>query len=256
MRPAVRFLLLGAGLFAILPRGGGLPPAGRPLPADGEEALARAAAELQLDRDDAVIARRLQRNAEFLCLDAGGADLGLETSDLVVQRRLATRLRLAIEAQGRAAEPSDDELRAWVDAHRARYELPARVALTHVFFGGARRGAAAAADARRARVVLRRGGTVRGDALPIPGTLAPLSAEQLAGLLGDEVARAAFALPPGVWSAPVRSPFGLHLLRVTARYPARLPALETIRATAREDLLAERSAAALSAALRALRAGG
>jgi peptidyl-prolyl cis-trans isomerase C len=230
---------------------------------DDESLLARAAAALDLQRDDAVVARRLIRDARFLeamADDAAALDaatgLGFAASDLVVQRRLASRLRMAIEAAARAAEPGDAELRAYVAAHADRFAVPARAQVTQVFLSRARRGAALDADARRARRHLHAGMAVDGDPLPLPAALPPLSAAELAALLGGEVADAAFRLPLGEWGAPVASPFGLHVLRVESRRPARLPALGEVRAAAREAVLAERADAAVAAALRALRAGG
>ena len=128
--------------------------------------------------------------------------------------------------------------------------------MTQIFFSRARRGAALAADARRARGQLRAGVAVVGDALPVPSALPPLSAAELAGLLGDDVARAAFAAPLGEWSAPVASPFGAHLLRVESRQAAQVPELDAVRTAAREDLLAARADAAVAAARRELSGGG
>lgn len=258
MRLALRFAALGALLFAVLHGRSPLPRAagqgeGEGRATDEDVVLARAAAALDLARGDAVIARRLRRNAEFL---GAPADPGLAGSDLVVQRRLASRLRLAIEAGARAAEPSDDELRAWIAAHPGRFALPARLRVTQVFFSRDRRGAALAADAERARARLRAGDAVAGDPLPLPAALPSLSAAELASLLGEAVASAAAAAPIGEWSAPVASPFGLHLLRVESRQTPPPAALDAVRAAAREELLAARAAAALAAALRELRAGG
>ena len=230
---------------------------------DDELLLARAAAMLDLHRDDAVVARRLIRDARFL--EATGDDaaalgaataLGLDASDLVVQRRLASRLRLAIEGDARAAEPSDEALRAYLAAHAERFAVPARAQVTQVFLSRARRGAALAADAARTRERLRAGLAIAGDALPVPSALPPLGERELAALLGSDVARTAFVAPVGEWSGPVPSPFGLHLLRVESRQPARLPALDEARAAVREGLLADRADAAVAAALRELRTGG
>lgn len=253
MRIALRFALLGLALLLLQPYAAS-PRRAPAAPADAEQVLAVAASALHLGDDDAVIARRLRRNADFLCLDDGAA-FGLADTDLVVQRRLATRLRLAIEAQARAAEPTDDELRAWVESHRAAFATPARVDVTQVFFSRARRGDATARDASRGVAALRRGDAVRGDPLPVPSTLSSFTAEALAALLGADVARAAFASAVGDWTEPVPSPFGLHLLRVTARQSPRLPPLDEIRAAAREQLLAARGEAAVTAALRELRGG-
>jgi PPIC-type PPIASE domain len=261
MRYAIRFLILGAVLYGLLPlaRDQGR---GEGIPADEDALLARAATAIGFRRDDAVIERRLIRNARFLgatddtaaLRDAGA--LELDGSDLVVQRRLATRLRLAIEGGARTGEPSEDALRAYIAAHSDRFVVPARAQVTQIFFSRARRGASLDADARRARARLQSGASVTGDALPLPSVLPPLTESELAAMFGDAVARAAFTAPSGEWSAPVASPYGLHLLRVDARHPSRAPVLDEVRAAAREGVLAARGDAAVAAALRQLRAGG
>ncbi|MEK7786198.1 MAG: peptidylprolyl isomerase [Chloroflexota bacterium] len=48
------------------------------------------------------------------------------------------------------------------------------------------------------------------------------------------------ALAPGAWSAPIRSSFGLHLVRVTERAPGRVPALGEVRGRVLAELQAER----------------
>ena len=256
-RAAWRFAAVGALLFvaqrASMPPPPVVAPAAR---ADDDALLAAAAAALGLDRDDAVVQRQLLRNARFLAGDPAALDdvegLGLEASDLVVQRRLASRLRLALEQQARADEPDDGELAAYVERHRQRFAIPARVQVTQVFVDRAR-GAALEDDARQLRERLRAGADPRGDALPIPAALPPLSATELTGLLGAAVAESAFATPSGEWSAPVASPYGLHLLRVEARQPEALPPLPAIRAAALQGLYDERAAVALADAVRELR---
>lgn len=255
MRRAIQFIVLGAALFAVLQLVS--PGAARRDGAAGndEKALAQAATALDLGARDAVIARRLQRNADFLCLE-DAAPTGMADSDLVVQRRLASRLRLAIEDGARAAEPSDDELRAWIAAHPQQFAAPARAQVTQIFFSRGRRGAALDADARAAAAALRAGAAVAGDPLPLPSALPSLTAVELAAMLGDDVSAVAFALPLGTWSAPVASPYGVHLLRVEARAPAHAPELAAVRAAVREAVLAARADAAVAAAVRELRGGG
>ena len=55
-------------------------------------------------------------------------------------------------------------------------------------------------------------------------------AEDLSADLGEEYSSGVFALEvDGAWHGPIRSFFGVHVVRVTARTEARTPALEDIR---------------------------
>lgn len=259
-RTALRFLLAGAALFALTRIGMPSPAPARADRSD-EELLADAALARGLDRDDAVIQRRLVRNMAFL--DGDGCDppalydeargLGLDSTDLVVRRRLAQRMRFALEAAARAEEPTDAQLSAYLAAHAERFRLPARVSVTQVFLRRER--SAADVAALRARLAAGAAPAGLGDALPLPERLTGASAAQVGAWLGDQVATAAFALPLDTWSAPIDSPYGRHLLRVEARRPSELPPLAAVRSAVREAWLEERGQLAVEAALRAWRAG-
>ena len=54
------------------------------------------------------------------------------------------------------------------------------------------------------------------------------SLEEISRLFGDIFTGALAKLPVGGWSGPVRSGYGLHLVRVSGRVPARRPALDEV----------------------------
>jgi parvulin-like peptidyl-prolyl isomerase len=56
------------------------------------------------------------------------------------------------------------------------------------------------------------------------------------------------------WSGPVESGFGLHLVRVTSRTPARLPPLAEVRDAVERDWLRDRTTRAERTYMAALRA--
>jgi parvulin-like peptidyl-prolyl isomerase len=45
--------------------------------------------------------------------------------------------------------------------------------------------------------------------------------QTVSGQFGKEFARAVFALQPGAWHGPIESAYGLHLVRVSDREPAK-----------------------------------
>jgi len=266
-RAALSYLFAGAALFALgrarSPMIEDAARAGAPqLSASADEVLAAAARARGLDRDDPVVQRRLVGNMAFLDGDDAGAPalydealgLGLQRSDLVVQRRLAQRIRLALEADARAVEPSDEELRRFLDAQPGRFALPERVSVTQVFM---RRGASAAA-VQRTRQQLDAGvdPAELGEALPLPARLALATTQQIDAWLGTAVADAVHVAPLDVWIGPIMSPYGLHWLRVEARTPADVPPLAAVRAAVRDAWLEARAAAAVDAAVRRWRSEG
>jgi len=276
-RRVVHFALLGAVLFVCTrwlgTAGEVRPPATRraldAAAADGtldEEVLYQAALANRLDRDDPVVQARLVRDMRFL--DGGVADgatlyrdaarLGLAADDLVIRRRLVERMRMRLQDSALAAEPGEAELEDYLDTHRERFRIPARVRLTQVFVSRERHGAATDADARRLRDDLTAADVARaaelGDPLPLPADLPSASEQDLARLLGAEFGAAAMRLETGRWQGPLRSPYGLHLVWVHEHTPATDPPLDAVRAAVRAALREERAVAALRAGVAVLRA--
>jgi hypothetical protein len=254
----VRFTLLGALLFALdLARPAEPPPLETTL--DDDALLVREALARDLQRSDDVVRRRLVQNLRFTRPDDTRGDdalveeaiaLGLHESDLVVRRRLAQKMRLLLAARARASEPSDAELRDYLERHAERFTEPERVAVTQLYFREPAR-AEAALEMLAARG---EGVAALGDALPLPRELPPHARTELAARLGPAFAEAAFAGPDARWLGPVASAWGHHLLFVRERTPARRSAFETVRSELREALLAERAEAATRRQLAALRA--
>ena len=82
----------------------------------------------------------------------------------------------------------------------------------------------------------------------------PQTKDELTKSFGASFADAAFAQPVGVWQGPVSSAYGLHLVRIEERIPARLPPLSEIRGRVHDDMMAERLRLAGEAAYRRIAA--
>jgi hypothetical protein len=179
--------------------------------------------------------------------------LGLDRGDVIVRRRLIQKMEFLLEEP--VAEPTDAELDAYLAAHAERYAEPDRVALRHVFVGRDRHGE----DAGRIAAGIRRSllNDADPDALGDPflrgGRFALQNEKEIASIFGASFASQVMDLPAGAWSEPIRSSYGLHLVEVTERLAARLPALDEVRSAVRGDWLTERRAAADREALARLR---
>ncbi|MEZ4408663.1 MAG: peptidylprolyl isomerase [Polyangiales bacterium] len=254
--PALRYLAVGAALFAA-ERAARREPAATPHPVPRSvidearaESLRRGRGEPTPEALSAAVERRLDDEA----LSREAIARGMHRDNPAVRARLAERMRAAIRESLTVEEPDDAALRAWLDAHRDHYRRPSRVAVEHLFFSRARRGANAEADARAALDALRRGATdVSSDPSPLGRGFGPGPEGELVARFGEGLAQRALALPVGVWSEPVESPLGLHLVRVASREGAEAPDFERLREPLRADVMVARRREAEARAVAELR---
>jgi hypothetical protein len=181
--------------------------------------------------------------------------LGLDRGDIIVRRRLVQKMEFLTEGLDPVPEPSDAELQAYLDAHAARWAEPERVTMTHVFVATDRHPDAAPALAAALRTRLAAGEDPAGLGDPfLRGREFPdRSRPELAAVFGPELATAVMALPPGEWSQPLRSSYGLHLVRVAGHAPRRAARLADVRAQVAHEWTVERRAAINAAALADIR---
>jgi hypothetical protein len=181
--------------------------------------------------------------------------LGLDRGDIIVRRRMLQKMEFLMDGLHPIPEPSDAELQAYADAHADRYRTPARVSLTHVFVGRDRHGDRAQEVAEAARTELLAGAdpATLGDPFLRGRVLRGQTEQDLGGIFGPAFARAAMTLPLGEWSRPVTSSYGLHVVQVSKRSEAEVPALARIRAAVRQDWANEQRTAVRQKALAELR---
>jgi hypothetical protein len=181
-------------------------------------------------------------NDEILVREA--VALGLDRGDVVVRRRLIQKMQLLLESTETPPAPTDAELQAYLDAHASRYASPPRVSFTHVFVSTQRAGDRAGGEIEALRTQLEGGAdpATLGDPF-LRGRDFRLHAQgELASIFGAAFAADVMALPEGVWSAPLRSSFGLHLVRISERRAGTPPELAAVREQVEREWRAERRA--------------
>lgn len=215
LHPLARFALLGALIFAAdrwRERASTRPPE-IVLSRDFVEGMrAGLARERGRAPTEAELDARLAEHVRAEALHRVALARGLDRGDGIIRRRLAQKLAYLLEAEADPGPPTEAQLRAHFDAHPERYRDAPRMDLSHRFFSADLRGARAADDARAALASGHPGDPfLRGTDLP------DRTRDEVAGLLGEDVARALDAAPTNTWIGPVASPYGQHLLRVRAR---------------------------------------
>lgn len=176
--------------------------------------------------------------------------LGLDRGDPIVRRRLVEKMRFLAEDLAPIVEPTDAELRAYLDAHADRYATPERLTLSQVFLGETADGA----DVLRERLEAGLDPAEAGRPFVHGTKITDKTRAQLRQLFGGELGRTVATLPPGRWSGPVRSAYGAHLVFVEKRAPAAPPDLDRLRERVRADWTRDRRDAAAQERLEAIEA--
>ena len=147
--------------------------------------------------------------------------LGLQDGDTVVRRRLAQKMEFIVDDATAIAEPTDADLRRTFEAHRQRFDPPARISFTQIYFSPARRGARASADASAVAARLRgdvpRAALDAGDPTILPASVVEQDETSVAAQFGPQFAQSAFAAAKGIWQGPIESAFGVHVVRVSEK---------------------------------------
>jgi hypothetical protein len=164
--------------------------------------------------------------------------LGLDQNDTIVRRRLAQKLEFLIGDTSRIVEPADAELRRFYDANAERFGVEARVSFTQLFFNPEKR-QHAESDARAALVSISGmgadGAAAMGDSILLENEFHEVDEQTVAKMFGADFARAIFLLKPGSWAGPVKSGYGVHLVRVTNLSPATVLSFEEVRPKVLEE---------------------
>ncbi len=229
------------------------------------EAIARGL----LERDGGVQTRLLQK---MLFLEGGtqiedagallsrAVELGLHREDVVVRRILVQKMKLLGSQLDADQRVRADEVAAAYRERRETLRSPERLTLEHVFLSRDRRGSELEREALALRSRLAQDdppaseAIASGDPFPLGHRLERRSQHDLERSFGARFGESAFGLEPGGWSAPIESAYGLHIVRVEAREPGRVPPLEAVADRIRLQLEEQRRAANLEALKTDLRA--
>ncbi len=207
-------------------------------------------------------ARLERRRGAIGVVPVGAVEAGINPSDAEIARHYAAHrtvftvperrvIKYAVigSEQVTAAAPTEAEIAA-VYRNTPRYQQREARTLQSVTFTGANAQATAQAFAQRVR-----GGTAFLDAARQAGyapgdvTFANRSQAQFAGLTSADVAAQVFRAARGSVTGPVRSPLGVHVIRVESVTPSAGRPLEAVRADiVREIERRKRGAAVLALA--------
>jgi peptidyl-prolyl cis-trans isomerase C len=181
-----------------------------------EEVYYREALALGLDQDDTVLRRRLMQKMEFLSNDL--ADLN---------------------------NPDETALNDYFLENQDKYELPARISFTHIYFSLDKHGNRIFNDAEKVLTDIQAASPSiprapeRGDSFMLQYAFTLETPFEVARLFGQDFAEQLFQTETDSWQGPIESGYGLHLVKISEKVDARMPELAAVIDKARTDYMFE-----------------
>ncbi len=221
--PIVHFLAAAAMLFLYFGwLGEPADPASRTITVTRED---RAAMALQWERTmqrpptDAELDNMVETFLREEVLYREAIRLGLDRDDPVVRKRLSNKMDYLAASMAETAAVSDAALADWLAAHPERFAPDVAYSFDQLYF--AERGAAQAAlDGDRPV----------GEPISLPASFENAGRTSVEGRLGQALTAALDELEVSqLWTGPVASGFGWHLVRLRARTVGTSPKLANIR---------------------------
>ncbi|MDN3646583.1 peptidylprolyl isomerase [Pontixanthobacter aestiaquae] len=233
--PLVHFLLLGIALFLFFAwKGEPVDPASRTI-AISQEDRARIALTwertMQRPPTDAELDTLTETWLREEILYREALRLGLDRDDAVVRKRLANKMDFLASSIAETAQPSDQTLRDWLEAHPQRFADDTTYSFDQLYFAGK-------SDAAAALERVRDDGdwSGLGQVIDLPATREGVSSQAVEKQFGIAFFEALQTIEDtGEWSGPVASGFGWHLVRLRDRAVGTVPAFEDIRDRVEND---------------------
>lgn len=160
--------------------------------------------------------------------------MGLDKDDAIVRRRLAKKMEYLFNDLSFIPEPTETELNEYLSEHASIFTLPADITFSQIFFDPNHRGQKTNKDAEQLLKQLKETTTAvdtinLGDRSLLPYELNKERESQVTSMFGAAFSKQAFALPVNTWQGPIDSEYGVHLIYINSRTEAQLPPLAEIR---------------------------
>jgi hypothetical protein len=166
--------------------------------------------------------------------------LGLDQNDTIIRRRLMQKMEFLSDDLAELNQPDEAELNKYFIANKNKYQFPARISFTHIYFSLDSRGAKALEDSKcvLADLDVPRA-PERGDRFMMKYDFVHETPLELTRIFGSGFAEQLFTLETNTWQGPVSSGYGFHLVRISEKTDARAPELAAVIEKVRTDFMFE-----------------
>ena len=155
--------------------------------------------------------------------------LGLDRNDAMVRKRLRQKMEFLTDSGADLLEPVAGELEAHLLANGEAFGSPPLIAFAQVFLGDTADSQSIARSLRTLQSDAAANPTIVGERTLLPPVLSLSSSDAIDAVFGLGFFEQVEKLSPQQWAGPVESSYGLHLIRILESQPAEVPPLEQVR---------------------------
>jgi hypothetical protein len=155
--------------------------------------------------------------------------LGLDKNDAIVRRRLRQKMEFLTDTGVYLQEPSAGELEAYFAANEQNYRGEPRLAFEQIYLGKSPSEDTVSQILKTLLLEPATDPSTLGQRTLLPAQLKLSQPNAIDSIFGKGFYSQIAQLAPGEWDGPVTSVYGTHLIRTLDDQPARMPPLEAVR---------------------------
>jgi hypothetical protein len=165
--------------------------------------------------------------------------LGLDKNDTIVRRRLRQKMEFLADIGASLLKPAAGELEDYFAANKQTYRSEPKLAFEQIYLGETPSPETITQTLSKLQSDPASSTATLGERTLLPPQLRLSPPNAIEGVFGKGFFEQLAKLRSGVWSGPVTSSYGVHLIRILESVPARMPPLEDVR----DDVLRDWKAA-------------
>ncbi|MDH2351197.1 peptidylprolyl isomerase [Bradyrhizobium sp. SSUT112] len=168
-----------------------------------------------------------------------GRAAGLDRDDAVIRRRVRQKMEFLAEDMS-VPEPNDEQLAAYLASNPELFRAEGQLTFHHVFLSATRRANTIESDSKQVASVLARAdaavdATLLGDPFLLGEEFRGVSPSKVTSIFGEDFSKRIAAMEAGRWQGPVSSGFGRHFIFISERVSGGLPLLDAVRPAVRRE---------------------
>lgn len=156
-------------------------------------------------------------------------EMGIDAEDAIIRRRLRQKVEFLMEDFSALEKPNDEDLSAYLDEHPDKFRRGSSYSFEQVYMNPKRHGDELETHISAQLDALKNGQSVHGDSAMMQRNYSAVNAQQIQQNFGLGFLQQLNDLPLNLWSGPIPSSLGQHLILLREIKEGGLPDFTEIR---------------------------